>query len=97
MYFSRSPIPCARNWNDELLQDQPARFLQHVGLYAYRREFLLKFPDLPSCPEEKLESLEQLRVLSAGYAIYVGLINEPIVGIDTREDYELFVRKCKSG
>ena len=97
MYFSRSPIPCARNWNDELLLDQPAKFLQHVGLYAYRREFLLKFPDLPSCPEEKLESLEQLRVLSAGYAIYVGLINEPIVGIDTREDYELFVRKCKSG
>lgn len=97
MYFSRSPIPCARNWNDELLQDQPARFLQHVGLYAYRRDFLLKFPDLPSCPEEKLESLEQLRVLSAGYAIYVGLIDEPIVGIDTREDYELFVRKCNSG
>ena len=97
MYFSRSPIPHARDWCDELLDNKKTNFLQHVGLYAYRREFLLKFPDLPSCPEEKLESLEQLRVLSAGYAIYVGLINEPIVGIDTREDYELFVRKYNSG
>ena len=97
MYFSRSPIPHARTWSDDLLDEEKANFLQHVGLYAYRREFLLKFPDLPPCPSEKLESLEQLRVLSAGYAIYVGLIDEPIFGIDTREDYELFVRKCNSG
>lgn len=97
MYFSRSPIPHARTWSDDLLDEENVNFLQHVGLYAYRREFLLKFPDLPSCPSEKLESLEQLRVLSAGYAIYVGLIDEPIVGIDTREDYDLFVRKCNSG
>lgn len=97
MYFSRSPIPHARTWSDELLGGEKANFLQHVGLYAYRREFLMKFPDLPSCPTEKLESLEQLRVLSAGYAIYVGLIDEPIIGIDTREDYDLFVRKCNSG
>ena len=97
MYFSRSPIPHARTWSDDLLTAQVANFLQHVGLYAYRRDFLLKFPDLPSCSAEKLESLEQLRVLSAGYAVSVGLIDEPIVGIDTREDYELFVRKCNSG
>lgn len=97
MYFSRSPIPHARTWRDELLAGNRPNFLQHVGLYAYRREFLLKFPNLPACPTEKLESLEQLRVLSAGYAIYVGLIDEPVVGIDTREDYELFVRKCNSG
>jgi len=97
MYFSRSPIPHARTWQDQLLADEKPNFLQHVGLYAYRREFLLKFSDLPACPTEKLESLEQLRVLSAGYAIYVGLIDEPIVGIDTLEDYELFVRKCNSG
>jgi 3-deoxy-manno-octulosonate cytidylyltransferase (CMP-KDO synthetase) len=97
MYFSRSPIPHARTWSDDLLAAQPANFLQHVGLYAYRRDFLLEFPGLPSCAAEKLESLEQLRVLSAGYAVSVGLIDEPIVGIDTREDYELFVRKCISG
>lgn len=97
MYFSRSPIPHARTWNDDLLTGENTNFLQHVGLYAYRRDFLLKFPELPSCSVEKLESLEQLRVLSAGYPIYVGLIDDPIVGIDTREDYELFVRKCNSG
>ena len=97
MYFSRSPIPHPRTWSDELLADPKANFLQHVGLYAYRRDFLLEFPQLPSCAAEKLESLEQLRVLSAGHSICVGLIDDPIVGIDTREDYELFVRKCISG
>lgn len=97
MYFSRSPIPHARTWSDELLTGTNANFLQHVGLYAYRRDFLLKFPELPSCATEKLESLEQLRVLSAGYPIYVGLIDDPIFGIDTREDYDLFVRKYNSG
>ena len=97
MYFSRSPIPHARQWSDELLETQPGNFLQHVGLYAYRREFLLQFPDLPSCPAEKLESLEQLRVLSAGYPVFVGLIDQPVVGIDTPEDYELFVTKCNNG
>jgi 3-deoxy-manno-octulosonate cytidylyltransferase (CMP-KDO synthetase) len=91
MYFSRSPIPCPRQWSDELLEENPPNFLQHIGLYAYRRDFLLKFPQLPKCREESLESLEQLRVLSAGYPIYAGIIDEPIVGIDTREDYELFV------
>ncbi|QEG20626.1 3-deoxy-manno-octulosonate cytidylyltransferase [Mariniblastus fucicola] len=97
MYFSRSPIPHARTWSDELLDGPQANFLQHVGLYAYRRDFLLNFPELPPCPTEKLESLEQLRVLSAGYPIHVGLIDEPVVGIDTREDYELFVRKWVNG
>lgn len=97
MYFSRSPIPHARTWDDGLLQENPAPFLQHVGLYAYRRDFLLKFSELPFSFTEKLESLEQLRVLSAGYAIFVGLIDEPVIGIDTREDYELFVRKYDRG
>lgn len=96
MYFSRSPVPFARKWSDDLLRQEPACFLQHVGVYAYRREFLLKFPGLPACSSEKLESLEQLRVLSAGYSVYVGQIDEPIFGIDTAEDYEMFVRKYNS-
>ncbi len=96
MYFSRSPIPHARQWSDGLLAE-PGNFLQHVGLYAYRRDFLLKFPDLPSCAAEKLESLEQLRVLSAGYPVFIGLIDQPVIGIDTREDYDLFVRKYNNG
>lgn len=96
MYFSRSPIPYPRNWNDELLQQEPANFLQHVGIYAYRREFLMNFSKLPPCASERLESLEQLRVLSAGYPVFVGQIDSPIFGIDTPEDYKEFVRKCNS-
>ncbi len=97
LYFSRSPVPHAREWSDDLLADEPARFLQHVGLYAFRRELLLQFPSLPECRLESLERLEQLRVLSAGYSICVGLIDEPILGIDTPEDYQQFVRKWASG
>lgn len=98
LYFSRSPIPHVRGGHqDELLSAEPAHFLQHIGLYAYRRELLMEFSQLPTCPLEKLESLEQLRVLSAGYSILVGLVDEPLRGIDTPEDYELFVRKWASG
>ena len=47
IYFSRSPIPHARQWDDALLTADPAVFYQHVGLYAYRREFLLRLADMP--------------------------------------------------
>jgi 3-deoxy-manno-octulosonate cytidylyltransferase (CMP-KDO synthetase) len=93
MYFSRGPIPHAREWHDRLLAEDPPLFYQHIGLYAYRREFLLSVAKLPQSPLECLESLEQLRVLSAGYSIAVGTIDEPTVGIDTREDYESFVAR----
>lgn len=93
MYFSRSPIPHAREWHDRLLAEDPPLFYQHIGLYAYRRDFLLSVAKLPQSPLECLESLEQLRVLSAGYSIAVGAVDEPTVGIDTREDYESFVAR----
>ncbi|MFO0868304.1 MAG: 3-deoxy-manno-octulosonate cytidylyltransferase [Pirellulales bacterium] len=93
LYFSRSPIPCARTWDDALLTDEPPHFHQHLGLYAYRRDFLLQLAQLPRSDAEKLESLEQLRVLSAGYGILVGVIDEPTIGIDTPEDYRAFVSR----
>jgi 3-deoxy-manno-octulosonate cytidylyltransferase (CMP-KDO synthetase) len=93
MYFSRSPIPCPRTWDDDLLAADPPNFLQHVGLYCYRREFLLEIPKLFSPPIEEIESLEQLRVLFSGNAISVGLIDHPIAGIDTHEDYQSFVSR----
>jgi len=96
VYFSRSVIPCPRKWNDELLNSEPATFFQHVGLYAYRREFLLEIPRLPIPLMEKIESLEQLRVLANGQAILVGQIDHPITGIDTPEDYAAFVRRHAS-
>jgi 3-deoxy-manno-octulosonate cytidylyltransferase (CMP-KDO synthetase) len=93
MYFSRSPIPCARQWDDALLVEDPPHFFQHVGLYAYRRDFLLRLAELPPCPLENLEKLEQLRVLHAGYSILVGVIDEPTIGIDTEADYRAFVER----
>ena len=75
----------------------PPHFHQHVGLYAYRREFLLKLAAMPPSRLEKVEKLEQLRVLQAGYSILVGVVDEPTFGIDTPEDYAAFVAKCAAG
>ncbi|MFV1965765.1 MAG: 3-deoxy-manno-octulosonate cytidylyltransferase [Pirellulaceae bacterium] len=97
LYFSRSPIPHARPWDDALLARKPPQFYQHIGLYAYRRDFLLQLAQIPRSDLERLESLEQLRVLSAGYSIRVGLIDEPTVGVDTLEDYQAFVRRAANG
>lgn len=96
VYFSRSPIPHARKWDERLLHADPPHFLQHVGLYAYRRDFLLKLHELPPSPLEQLEKLEQLRVLAAGHTIQVGLIDEPSIGIDTLDDYREFVSRASS-
>jgi len=93
LYFSRSPIPHARQWDDRLLTADPPNFWQHIGLYAYRREFLAAWPNLPRSPLEKLESLEQLRALEAGHTIWVGVVDEPTIGIDTPADYAAFVRR----
>jgi 3-deoxy-manno-octulosonate cytidylyltransferase (CMP-KDO synthetase) len=68
-----------------------------VGLYAYRREFLLRLAQMPRCRLEQVESLEQLRVLDAGYEIVVGVVDEPTVGIDTPADYRAFVERMRSG
>ena len=97
MYFSRSPLPYPRTWQSDDWSDLDAEtkvpFLQHIGLYVYRRDFLLKIPQLevPDC--ERIESLEQLRVLHAGFGIAVGKIDHPVIGIDTADDYSAFVRR----
>ena len=93
MYFSRAPIPSARSWDVQLLSTDPPNFFQHVGLYAYRREFLLQIPAMYRPAIESIESLEQLRVLHAGIPIHVGIIDHPIQGIDTPDDYAAFVRR----
>jgi len=93
LYFSRSPIPHARRWEDALLEAQPPVFYQHLGVYAYRREFLLQLAQMPPSPLERVESLEQLRVLEAGHPILVGVVDEPTLGIDTPEDYRRFVER----
>lgn len=100
MYFSRSPIPFPRRWQSDdwrdLEGDASAPFSQHIGLYVYRRDFLLQIPDLPIPDCERIESLEQLRVLHAGHKIAVGMIDHPVVGIDTADDYAAFVMRQTS-
>lgn len=81
LYFSRALIPYPRNL-------PPAGFWKHLGIYAYRREFLLHYRALPSCPPEQAESLEQLRALYHGYRIKVLRAEEDSLGIDTPEELE---------
>jgi len=93
LYFSRSVVPHPREWDDSLLAANPPHFFQHIGLYAYRRKFLLELASLPQSDLEQLEKLEQLRVLHAGYDILVGVVDEPTIGIDTPADYRAFVSR----
>lgn len=90
LYFSRSVIPFPRSWDDMLLQTEPACFLQHLGIYAYRRDFLLRLAELPESPLEQIEKLEQLRFLQAGRKVVVGVVDRSHRGIDTRADYDAF-------
>ena len=96
LYFSRSPIPCHRDGlPDPASYPRPIAHL-HLGLYAYRRDFLLSIGSLPPSPLEAAEKLEQLRVLDAGYPIAVGIVAEASVGIDTPEDYRRFVERWRA-
>lgn len=95
MYFSRSPIPFSRDASIETYfrDGEPSPWLLHVGLYAYRRDFLLRLTTMPPSPLEQMEKLEQLRALQAGASIGVAVVNHTAVGIDTPEDYAGFVRR----
>lgn len=98
LYFSRAAIPFARDgvpsdWIAHERQESDSPWLLHVGVYAYRREFLLAFTRMPAGRLEQLEKLEQLRALEAGAGIQVATIPRASVGIDTREDYARFVER----
>jgi 3-deoxy-manno-octulosonate cytidylyltransferase (CMP-KDO synthetase) len=95
LYFSRSPIPAARDfaatawWENGQEGSKLPKPLRHVGIYAYRVGFLRQFPSLPQAPLEQLESLEQLRALWHGYRIAVHITDKaPGPGVDTPEDLE---------
>ncbi len=96
LYFSRSPIPMVRDGAPDFAA-QPARFLQHLGIYAYRRDFLLRLASTPPHPLEQSEKLEQLRVLGNGGTICVGVVAEAHRGVDTPADYADFVRAFREG
>ena len=91
MYFSRAPIPYARDHfaTEKGKESLPADMLayRHIGLYAYRASFLKAYTKLTPSPIEKLEALEQLRALWHGYRISVTISDHlPMPGVDTPED-----------
>jgi 3-deoxy-manno-octulosonate cytidylyltransferase (CMP-KDO synthetase) len=93
LYFSRSLIPFCRDQDPDSLLMADSPWHLHLGVYAYRREFLMKLTKLPVSRLEKLEKLEQLRALEAGAAIQVGIVERTAVGIDTQDDYARFVAR----
>ena len=90
IYFSRCPVPHRRDARPE--DGPPPAHYKHVGLYVYRREFLLGYSALPVGPLEQAERLEQLRALENGYAIRVTETNYESLGVDTPEDLERVAR-----
>ncbi len=98
LYFSRAPIPFPRDdWPDDLQSANNPHAYRHIGLYVYRRDFLLRFAALPQSPLEILEKLEQLRALEHGYRIRVVETQEPCIGVDTPEDVALVERLLAEG
>ncbi len=85
LYFSRSQVPFVR---DSKENTEKVSFHKHIGLYVYKKDFLDKFIELEQTNLEKLESLEQLRILENGYKIKCCKVNYNPIGVDTEEDLE---------
>jgi 3-deoxy-manno-octulosonate cytidylyltransferase (CMP-KDO synthetase) len=83
LYFSRATIPYHR---DEARDQTTPVYWKHIGLYAYRRDALHRFAELPPSPLERTERLEQLRLLENGFNLYVAPTDHDTIGVDTEED-----------
>ena len=92
LYFTRAPVPYRRDAGEAL-----TGVLRHIGLYVYRREFLLTLASLPRTPLERIESLEQLRALEHGYRVRVVETSYASVSVDTPEDLERVRRLAADG
>lgn len=98
--FSRAPIPWHRDGFAVSRERMPAGYtpLRHIGLYAFRNDFLQRFPHLPVSPLEQVEALEQLRVLWHGHPIAVHVTADaPAAGVDTPEDLDRVRRQFGAG
>jgi 3-deoxy-manno-octulosonate cytidylyltransferase (CMP-KDO synthetase) len=101
LYFSRSPIPFYNEFRKPGTRIQTSwsmyhkYYLRHLGIYGYRRNVLLYLARQRPTPLEQSENLEQLRALEHGIKIRVGFVPFAQVGIDTREDYQAFLRRYK--
>ena len=89
IYFSRSVIPYPR-------KNENIAYFKHIGIYGYKRDFVIEYSKMPITPLEETESLEQLRVLENGYKIKVLETTHSLIGVDTQENLEqviTFIRK----
>ncbi|MCJ7785162.1 MAG: 3-deoxy-manno-octulosonate cytidylyltransferase [Desulfobacterales bacterium] len=94
LYFSRSPIPFPQGFNleaafrpsSEMENIHPQKAFRHIGLYVYRRNFLLRYARMKPSPLEEIEKLEQLRVLENGYRIRVAVVEYKPFHVDTPQD-----------
>ena len=96
LFFSRSLIPFPRDVKEistanEVIEE--SQFFRHIGIYGYRKDFLLHFVNLEQSYLEKVEKLEQLRALENGFKIKMIEANSSLIGIDTQEDYEEALKK----
>lgn len=88
IYFSRSPIPHLRESNDINDWIKTYHYYKHIGCYVFRKEFLLRFTKMEESYLEKIEKLEQLRIIENGYKIKTVLTDYESISVDTLEDFE---------
>jgi len=96
LYFSRSIIPHVRDKQHQSEWPSAAAIYKHIGIYVFRRDFLLEFSAMGESPLEKAEKLEQLRILEAGHKIAVAITEHDSIPIDTQEDVERVLKVLKS-
>lgn len=97
LYFSRAVIPFDRDRSGTTLGIEMNAYRKHLGIYAYRREALLKLAGTPVCALERIEKLEQLRALYLGMDIFVAPVAHAPHGVDTPDDYAAFVKRYNLG
>jgi 3-deoxy-manno-octulosonate cytidylyltransferase (CMP-KDO synthetase) len=96
IYFSRAPIPFPRDHQEIIYSNEELKkhnFFRHIGIYGYQKDFLAKYIKMEQTNLEKLEKLEQLRVIENGFKIKMIEAASSLIGIDTQEDYEEALKK----
>ena len=97
LYFSKGPIPWDRDtWSvkmEDVLSLTSPLWFKHIGLYAYRKNFLMEYSALPVSPLEKVEKLEQLRILENGFSIKVLETNLDSIGVDSVADIKIIEKQ----
>ena len=97
LYFSKAPIPWERDkWSanvENVMNLSSLSWFKHIGLYAYRKKFLMEYSAFPVSPLEKVEKLEQLRILENGFSIKVLETNLDSIGVDSVADIEIIEKQ----